>query len=636
MAAPAVSASPLKHEAGTARRTDIEVLRGVAICAVLLFHAGVLPAGHLGIDIFFVIAGFVMTRLVIGERDSGTFRPGRFCRRRVARILPAALVTIAVTAALAPFLLPPAAYGPFRADLLGALTFTSNFVAWLRAGEFASAAAAGPLQHMWVLAVEEQFVVLWLLVLLILPRRLMVPAVLLGSLASLAVAYGLHQGLANLPMSHRQMEAAAEFLLPARGFAFLFGAGAALAVARAGPLRLPRALAAVAVMSLLFLLVGGGAMPAPWPSLAASLLVALLCASAGRWLPDGAAIRGSARLGNWSYSIYLVHWPLLAYADTPFAGETPLWLRLMVIAVAVPLGALQWRLVEAPLRRGWRLPPVTLGLRLAGATAGCALFGLAVISPLEESYPQRTSPALGLAEVCEQRGSRFVDHDACRTRARPRVALLGDSHAARWAAPLAAQEASFGGLIQITRSGCTAGRPPAAKADTTGTPAIDCAAFMADAAAWIAATAHIEVVVLSASWSRVPGLAMPPRAFDAGEGAMRIAADIADLVETLRRADKRILLLAPAPPAADGDHANCPRPSAGGPSLGTPMTDGCVFTLSKAARAEASTTAGPSPPPRPYRGGPRAPARRQPAAPSPAASGSAEKAIVTGRAVRSE
>lgn len=581
MVAPVASAAPRPPAAiARTRRTDIQVLRGVAVLAVLLFHAGLLPAGYLGVDLFFALSGFLMTRIIAAGIEAGDFRLGAFYARRAARILPAALVTLAVTTALAPFLLTPTAYGAFKADLFGALTFSANFVLWLQTDYFAAAAETKPLLHFWSLAVEEQFYLVWPLALMVLPRRVWPAAIAAGIAASLALAYALSEGLLDLPMSHKRMEAAAFFLLPSRAFELLIGAGAALALRRWGPLALPRPLG---------MLVGGGILAlllvplsGPHPGLAAlaiCLLTALACLSPGATLPPALALRPLARVGDWSYSIYLVHWPLIAYANAAFLGETPLWVRLSLIAAAVPLGALQWRLVEEPLRQVWRLRPGLWGARLAGATVGCAVFGAAVIAPLERSYPQRPAPNVGLARVCDQRGAQFEDLAACRTRAKPRVALLGDSYAMQWANALAADEARFGGLVQITKSGCA---PTVALAPHDGTApqgARQCAAFMADAAARIGASAHIEVVVLSSSWSR-----LMRTAGETGQGdARHIAHAIAGVVETLKLAGKRVLLLAPAP-STGRDVASCHARAQGGVPLLAAAE--CTISLSDASRRD--------------------------------------------------
>lgn len=535
------------------RRADIQVLRGVAVLAVLLFHAGLLPAGFLGVDLFFALSGYLMTRLIAAELGNGTFRLRGFYLRRARRLLPAALTTLAVTTALAPFLLTPTDYGAFRADLLAALTFSANIVLWLQTDYFAAAAETKPLLHMWSLSLEEQFFILLPLVLLVAPRRWWGALVALAALASAGLAFALLSGAIDLAVSHKRVASGVFYLLPTRAFEFLAGAAAALAVARWGPLALPRSAGRLCLLALALLLAVplGPFHPGP-AALFVVLLTALLCAGDGGWCTRAGLAAPLARLGDWSYSVYLVHWPLLAYANSAFLGETPLSVRGGLLVVAIALGALQYRLVEVPFRRGGgAVSPRRAGAVLAGATLGCALFGLAVIAPLERGFPQRPPPNFGLAAVCDQRGTAAVDHAACRTRRTPRVALLGDSFAMQWAAALAAQETEFGGLVQITQSGCDpamvalSGPPPRDPAERR------CAAFMADAARKIAASPGIGVVVISSSWAQT-------RRHAAAEGdtSAPLAPFITATAKRFRRDGKTVLLLAPAP-SSGRDVATC-------------------------------------------------------------------------------
>ncbi|GAB5377017.1 MAG: acyltransferase family protein [Acuticoccus sp.] len=539
------------------RRADIQVLRAVAVagggfsstpgCCLLAFSAS---------TSCFALSGFLMTRLIAAEMGNGTFRLRDFYLRRARRLLPAALTTLAVTTALAPFLLTPTDYGAFRADLLGALTFSANIVLWLQTDYFAAAAETKPLLHMWSLSLEEQFFLLLPLVLLLAPRRWWGVLVAVATVASAGLALALLSGAIDLPVSYKRVASGVFYLLPTRAFEFLAGVAAALAVARWGPLALPRAAGRLCLIALFLLLTVplGPFHPGP-AALLVVLLTALLCAGDGRWCARDGPAAPLTRLGDWSYSVYLVHWPLLAYANSAFLGETPLALRGGLLVAAIVLGAMQYRLVEEPLRRGGGpLSARRAGTALAGATLGCALFGVAVIGPLERGFPQRLPPNLGLATVCDQRGAVVVDHAACRTRRSPRVALLGDSYAMQWAAALAAQETEFGGLVQITQSGCD----PAAAAGLPGPPYRPrdpaerrCAAFMADAADKIAASPGIGVVVISSSWAQARR-----HAAAAGSGSDRLAPFIAATAERFLHDGKTVLLLAPAP-SSGRDVATC-------------------------------------------------------------------------------
>ena len=141
------------------QRADIQALRGLAIILVLLHHAriAVVPGGFLGVDIFFVISGYLMAGLIDEALDNGTFSFASFYARRARRLLPAAYATLLVTAAVAPFLLDATEYRYFLSQLAGSFGFVVNFVLWQQTDYFGSGAELKPLLHMWSLSVEEQF-----------------------------------------------------------------------------------------------------------------------------------------------------------------------------------------------------------------------------------------------------------------------------------------------------------------------------------------------------------------------------------------------------------------------------------------------------------------------------------------------
>jgi peptidoglycan/LPS O-acetylase OafA/YrhL len=155
------------------KRYDIQALRGYAVLLVLLFHSGVdaLRSGFLGVDIFFVISGFLITGLIVRGLDGGTFSVGHFYFRRAKRLLPAAYITLIATAALAPYFLTASQIPPFHQQIIGAVTFTANLVLWKQSGYFDAAATAKPLLHFWSLAVEEQYYLVTPLVLVLTPAR---------------------------------------------------------------------------------------------------------------------------------------------------------------------------------------------------------------------------------------------------------------------------------------------------------------------------------------------------------------------------------------------------------------------------------------------------------------------------------
>jgi peptidoglycan/LPS O-acetylase OafA/YrhL len=298
-------------------RHDIQVLRGVAVLLVVFHHAahGWLPYGDLGVDIFFVISGFLMTKMIATDLDRGTFSFRNFYLRRARRLLPASLVTITGTALLAIMLLPD--WRLFGWEVIGSLTFTANIVAQI---QMFSEHWQQPLSHFWSLSLEEQFYFLFPLFLWISPKQFR--GLGIGVIAAFS--------LAVMVMTTRN------YLLPARAWELLVGALAFCI--REAPM--PRA----AKWAALGVLV---------PSIAFDALLPVVAATAAMLVGKDDWVKLSAleRIGDWSYSLYLIHWPLLSFAALYYAAPAPLPVAFTLCAVAIGLAALQYRYVEQP----WRL-----------------------------------------------------------------------------------------------------------------------------------------------------------------------------------------------------------------------------------------------------------------------------------------
>ncbi len=422
-------------------RPDINGLRAWAVVAVVLFHFDVpgFEGGFVGVDVFFVISGYLMTRIISTRLQQQRFNYLEFCVARAARILPALLVVCAVLMALGYFGLTPQDYRTLATHALSSVLFFSNIKYWDEAGYFDAASHEKWLLHTWSLSVEWQFYLFIPLVLWLVWNQF--PRV--TALRNFTVAAGLvffALGLwatSNAPTS-------AFYLLPYRAWEFLVGGWVYLQLEPwvQGSSRWSRYRPALAFFGLAFIAASVGVFDAstPWPGWSAALPVlgAALVIAAGRpsWFTHNPALDW---LGERSYSIYLWHWPV--YVVAHFAGIAKengvvLWMT----AATLVLAELSYRLVEQPARkRIGRLSNVR-GASVV-ATATLALTAGAMAVRMHEGFPGRLPPAAELAERSatdmnlKGKGcllAKGVVSPECRwggaSDAEPSVVVIGDSH----------------------------------------------------------------------------------------------------------------------------------------------------------------------------------------------------------------
>jgi len=540
----------------TGVRADIQALRALAVLLVVIDHARLvyLPGGFLGVDIFFVISGYLMMRIIEGEIDAGRFSFRNFYARRVRRLLPAAYSTLVITAAAAPFLLDAFENAKFVQQLVGAFTFTTNMILWRQIDYFDSGAALKPLLHMWSLAIEEQYYLVLPLLAVLCPRRLRLPATLLLTIASAALCLYAVQ----------RSPSAAFYFLPTRAWELGVGTAAALIARRGVTLerigRWIRPACALVLLATPFIATERG-----HPGLAAFIV----CLATAVLLVSGQTVRPAGPLaplipiGDRSYSLYLVHWPLFAFANNVFVGPTPWAVNAVLVVLALVLTEIQYRLIEQPLRRfkvDGRAIAILVAIPVVVVAASVLWFRHAPHAGLADREWN-----VGLDERCAFKDD-FRREAACQSAPGARTLVWGDSFGMHLAGGLA--ETTPGGVAQATRTVCG---PFLDLAPINGALyhrpwAESCLRFNRQVLDDLARRPEIDTVVLSSALTQyVPGaedgswrvLARTPGGLEeVSQDDSRLLASLAGTVQALRRQGKRVVLVAP-PPSAPYNIGRC-------------------------------------------------------------------------------
>jgi peptidoglycan/LPS O-acetylase OafA/YrhL len=368
---------------------EIDGLRAVAVAAIVLFHVGVpgLEGGYVGVDVFYVISGYLITGIIAPEIVERRFDLVRFYERRIRRLAPALLALLVLVALLASRILMPLDFADFGVSILAALFFSSNVLFWREHGYFGKEAIYTPLLHTWSLAVEEQFYLAFPLFLLVCHRLFRkkwqwpVVAVFAASL------------LSSVYLTPRHPEAA--FYLPVtRAWELMLGAWVAFKH-ESPPHPLVREIASALGMGMIGMAVLRFTKDTPFPGLAALVpcggSALLIWASEGTRVGSLLRLRPVVGLGLISYSLYLWHWPLLVLDRYWHGGSSGLAATLTLLGVVTLAATLSWRFVENPIRHR-RILRSRRAL-FSTVAVGASLIAIAALAiTLTDGVPRRFPP----------------------------------------------------------------------------------------------------------------------------------------------------------------------------------------------------------------------------------------------------
>lgn len=452
----------------TPKITQIQGLRALAALLVTLFHAKWVSGGFIGVDIFYVISGFLITGLLLREIErTGTINFKEFYARRFKRLLPTSFFVLLVTAVASWLLIPATMRSSLGRDIIAASLYVSNYLfAWWQADYQNLDATPSPVIHYWSLAVEEQFYLIWPLLILFFFiaatkfKKKIFLTFLVAAVTALSFIFSIYQ-TETLPIW-------AFYSLPTR--AWELGLGALLVLLP--PIKTKKL---VGLLGFIFVIVSAfifGETTA-FPGVNAVLPVlgtVMLIATINSWPPflnDVANSRLFQWLGEISYPLYLWHWPLLVLPSTYFARPLEVYERILAIIATIVLADLTHRFIEEPFRKTKTVPTLVFK-RSSVITLVSVLIGTAIIfSSSDKIDVSGINGAVSLAQI---KARPLVYDDGCQanyaqtksdecvyadTKSDKTMVLYGDSHAAQWF-PALVEIASRSGyrLISLTKSAC--------------------------------------------------------------------------------------------------------------------------------------------------------------------------------------
>jgi peptidoglycan/LPS O-acetylase OafA/YrhL len=547
-------------------RPDIDGLRGIAVLSVVLYHAGVpfLRGGYVGVDVFFVISGYLISSHIYRDLVQGTFSLRTFYERRAKRILPALLAVVSVFTCLGALLLAPRELEVLSAQSISALTSASNILFWLRTSYFAPHAELKPMLMTWSLGVEEQFYLLFPLLLgwiWAFGRRKLILSLAALSMVSFAVSVfqvSFYPSASFFLLTSRWWELGLGTILGIYEVSLTEQAGGRLAIWRReafGVVGVLGVLAGALLYNSTTLFPGAGAL---LPVLASLMLLS----SNGSWVNRNIlSSKVLVGVGLISYSLYLWHWPILSLAQYCSGDALAPVPTACLVAFAFVVATFSYFFVEQPFRR-MRRTSRTLR-RFALASVLCSIPALLLLAGrgLPSRYPvaarieqEAHSPSIAACTAQDGQSSPVTSGSCSFIKGQPTVAIMGDSHAASLNRYLqSALESRGWSVAQFTKTSC----PPLGLVAPSSAEQENCVAFNQNSLAEVIKDPDVKTVVLAGYWlTSFPPFTEQGRYVAEGQKASALSvadswsnfgAGLNDVVVRLEGSGKRVFIVIDSP-----------------------------------------------------------------------------------------
>ena len=439
-------------------------MRGIAVLLVVIYHSklGLFQHGYIGVDVFFVLSGFLITSIILKDLRNNNFSFSTFYKRRAKRLLPALYSTLIFTSILSVFFLTSNQFYAYINQLLGALTFTANLVLPSQIGYFEAAADGKPLLHIWSLSLEEQYYFFLPLILFLCPQKYRLSLLITLFFASIYFCFNwINSNYQDVPFFWRIANASkaewAFYLFPTRAWELLTGSLCAWLIINRQQISVPIAIKWLSLLVILFF--SNMNINNQHPSIEALLVVlatSVILLGKDDWLPNNILVRFIEKAGDWSYSIYLIHWPLFAFSFLSFAGDVPTKVMLILVPISIFLGYCQFTYVETPMRQGklsqkfssWK--PISLLTTLM--IAWPVYFSHFHNKNSEDTFVEIRQTNFGLSSECD---NSFNNNGSlkplCGKPDKSTVAIWGDSYAMHLIPGILVNHPN---VIQLTKSVC--------------------------------------------------------------------------------------------------------------------------------------------------------------------------------------